>query len=117
MSASAYAPEPGCFDEAFDAEGEARPHYRELLEALEQDLEGLSRRVAERVGAHGLTFGEGEEIAVDPVPRLLTAAEWERLEAGLLQRARALKAQGRAIIDLGVACMMFAIAMQLVVMA
>ncbi len=92
MSVPAYAPEPGCFDEAFEAEGVPRPHYRELLEALEGDLEGLSRRAGERVEAHGLTFGEGEEITVDPVPRLLTASEWERLEAGLLQRARALNA-------------------------
>ena len=29
-------------------------------------------------------------MAVDPVPRLIGGAEWDELEAGLLQRARAL---------------------------
>ena len=35
-------------------------------------------------------FGPGREIAVDPVPRLIEASEWERLKGGLLQRTRAL---------------------------
>lgn len=93
MSLSEYRPEPGCFDEAFGPDGEPRPHYASLLEAVaEQDLGELQRRVETRVAAHDLTFGEGEEIAVDAVPRLLEAEEWERLEAGLRQRARALNA-------------------------
>lgn len=93
MNAPAYAPEDGCFDEAFDPDGEPRAHYVPLLEALAgRDLGELQRRVEARVAAHDLTFGEGEEIAVDAVPRLLTADEWKRLEAGLRQRARALNA-------------------------
>lgn len=93
MSAPAYQPEPDCFDEAFTADGESRPHYAALLEALgERDLGELCERVEAGVAESRLTFGEGEPIAVDPVPRLLTGAEWERLEAGLLQRARALNA-------------------------
>ncbi|MGN6216861.1 MAG: circularly permuted type 2 ATP-grasp protein [Solirubrobacterales bacterium] len=88
-----YRQEPDCFDEAFGRDGEPRPHYAELIEALTgQDLEELRRRVARQVASHGLTFGEGKEIAVDPVPRLIEAAEWERLEAGLRQRTRALNA-------------------------
>ena len=93
MNAPAYPLDPDCYDEAFDSEGRPRPHYAPLLEALEEEgLEGLKRRVEARVESHGLTFGAGEGIAVDPVPRLLGAAEWERLETGLLQRARALNA-------------------------
>ena len=93
MREADYRQEPGCFDEAFDPGGKPRPHYAELLEALaEEDLEELLGRVEARVAANGLTFGEGVEIAVDPVPRLLTAGEWEALEAGLKQRARALNA-------------------------
>jgi uncharacterized circularly permuted ATP-grasp superfamily protein len=93
VSAPPYSPEPGCYDEAFDPEGEPRPHYAALMEGLaERDLEELRGRVEAGVESHGLTFGEGAEIVVDPVPRLLTAAEWERLEAGLLQRVRALNA-------------------------
>ena len=40
----------------------------------------------------GLAFGPGQPIVVDPVPRLLDGAEWEALEAGLVQRAQALNA-------------------------
>ncbi|HWC47766.1 MAG TPA: circularly permuted type 2 ATP-grasp protein [Solirubrobacterales bacterium] len=93
MSPASYALEPDCFDEAFDADGVPRPHYAPLVEALEAgSLKELSQRVERSVSANGLTFGEGEPIAVDPVPRLIEAEEWERLEAGLLQRARALNA-------------------------
>lgn len=93
MSAPAYSPETDCFDEAYDAVGEPRPHYALLLEALDgRDLQELRERVEARVAESGLTFGEGEPITVDPVPRLLTAEEWERLRAGLLQRAQALNA-------------------------
>lgn len=93
MSVPAYSTEPGCFDEAFEPGGEPRPLYAGLLEALgRQDLTGLRERVEARVASHGLTFGDGKPIAVDPVPRLIGAEEWESLEAGLLQRARALNA-------------------------
>lgn len=93
MSAPAYSPEPDCVDEAFDADGRPRPLYAELLEELAgQDLAELRERVEAKVAERGLTFGEGRPIPVDPVPRLIGAEEWERLEAGLLQRARSLNA-------------------------
>ncbi|MGN6275029.1 MAG: circularly permuted type 2 ATP-grasp protein [Solirubrobacterales bacterium] len=92
MNLAQYRQEPDCFDEAFDDQGAPRPHYLEVLEALVEDLAELPERIGARVSASGLTFGDGVEISVDPVPRLLTADEWERLEAGLLQRARALNA-------------------------
>lgn len=93
MNVAAYQLEVDCLDEAFAATGEPRPHYAPLLETLAaRDLGDLRERVEARVADRGLTFGEGEPIAVDPVPRLITAAEWERLQAGLLQRARALNA-------------------------
>ena len=93
MSAPSYSPEPDCADEAYDSAGEPRALYAELLEELgRRDLKELRKRVEGRVAKSGLTFGEGEPIAVDPVPRLIDAAEWERLQAGLLQRAGALNA-------------------------
>jgi uncharacterized circularly permuted ATP-grasp superfamily protein len=93
VSAPSYSPEPDCADEAYDSAGEPRPLYRDLLDELERrDLKELRERVEAAVAKSGLTFGEGEPIAVDPVPRLIDAAEWERLEAGLIQRARALNA-------------------------
>jgi uncharacterized circularly permuted ATP-grasp superfamily protein len=93
VSPSAYPLERDCFDEAFEADGTPRPHYAWLLQALAgQDPAALRERVDRRVAESGLTFGEGVPIAVDPVPRLIEAAEWEALEPGLVQRARALNA-------------------------
>jgi uncharacterized circularly permuted ATP-grasp superfamily protein len=93
VSAPAYTCDPECRDEAYTPEGEPRPLYAELLEELgKQDLKQLRERVEAKVAGSGLTFGEGEPIAVDPVPRLIDAAEWKRLQAGLLQRAGALNA-------------------------
>jgi uncharacterized circularly permuted ATP-grasp superfamily protein len=93
VSAPSYSPEPDCVDEAYDSAGEPRPLYAGLLEELgRRDLKDLRERIEAGVAASGLSFGEGEPIAVDPVPRLIEAAEWERLQAGLLQRARALNA-------------------------
>jgi uncharacterized circularly permuted ATP-grasp superfamily protein len=93
VSAPAYSPDPDCNDEAFEPDGTPRPLYAELLEELgRQDLKELRERIEERVASRDLTFGEGRSIPVDPVPRLIGADEWERLEAGLKQRARALNA-------------------------
>ena len=92
-AAGEYPLEAGNFDEAFAATGAPRRPYEELFGALaQQDLRALRERVRSKVSALGLRFGPEREIAVDPVPRLLEAAEWARLEAGLLQRARALNA-------------------------
>jgi carboxylate-amine ligase len=91
--AGEYPLEAGNFDEAFAATGAPRRPYAELLDALaRQDPSTLRERVRSNVTAAGLRFGPGREIAVDPVPRLIEAGEWERLEPGLLQRARALNA-------------------------
>jgi len=93
VSSPAYSPDPHCFDEAFDPAGTPRPHYADLAAALAgEDLAQLQERVGGRVRESGLTFGPDEPIAVDPVPRLIEAAEWAALEPGLLQRARALNA-------------------------
>ena len=93
MSAPSYSPDPDCADEAYDADGAARPLYRELLEELGgRDLAALQARVEAMVADCGLTFGEDRPVPIDPVPRLIGAEEWEKLEAGLLQRAGALNA-------------------------
>jgi uncharacterized circularly permuted ATP-grasp superfamily protein len=89
--ASGYPLEADCLDEAFDPNGEPRPLYAGLLEELgRRDLKELRERTKAKVAESGLTFGGGEPIAVDPVPRLIEATEWESLQAGLLQRTRAL---------------------------
>src|ERR1700709_1361519 len=81
----------GQLDELFASTGPPRPPYAEVLDALAQhDLAVLRERVLSDSAALGLTFGAGMPVAVDPVPRLIDTAEWTVLEAGLLQRSRAL---------------------------
>jgi uncharacterized circularly permuted ATP-grasp superfamily protein len=91
--AGVYPLDSGHFDEAFAKTGTARPPYATVMDALaRQDLVGLRERVRSNIEEIGLSFGSGEPMTVDPVPRVIDAVEWEALEAGLLQRARALNA-------------------------
>jgi uncharacterized circularly permuted ATP-grasp superfamily protein len=87
---------PTSFDEALDSEGEPREAYAELLPALaELDLGPISERIRRLLADRGVAFrsAEGsEELYFDPVPRLITAPEWELIERGLRQRARAINA-------------------------
>jgi len=107
--AGKYPLDPGRFDEAFFADGTPRAPYAGVLDALARhELVVLRERVQKSAAGLGLEFGPGRPVAVDPVPRLLSATEWEALEPGLLQRARALNAfiadayGGQRIFDAGV---------------
>jgi uncharacterized circularly permuted ATP-grasp superfamily protein len=84
------------FDEAFESQGVPRAHYEDLIADLERvDLPALERAGAADLLSRGVAFqaagGDGR-FRMDPVPRLITAAEWDLLEAGLAQRVRALNA-------------------------
>src|SRR5664280_1998997 len=73
-----------------DATGEPRAAYAAALGVLEtSDLAQLAQAIVARLADRGVSFGT-EPFVVDPVPRLLAGAEWDRLAAGLAQRARAL---------------------------
>ncbi len=89
------------FDEMHDDDGAPRPHYRVFDEWLRSTSEPViqnKRREAEiafhRVGITFSVYGEdaGNErlIPFDMVPRIVPAAEWRMLEAGLRQRVHAL---------------------------
>ena len=89
------------YDEMFAAPGVPRPHYAALHHRLGQlGAEELERRhrAADLMMRHqGITFtvygrDQGVEriIPFDPIPRLVSADEWDRLERGLKQRVRAL---------------------------
>src|SRR4051812_7128119 len=81
------------YDEAFAGPGQPRGHYVDLLAALgDTDLDALEDLVTEHVRTSGVTFGEDAPFVIDPVPRLITSAEWDELETGLAQRVRALDA-------------------------
>jgi uncharacterized circularly permuted ATP-grasp superfamily protein len=89
------------YDEMFDSSEQPRPHYASLYERLiELGPDELERRhkVADlTMRQQGITFtvygrDQGVEriIPFDPIPRLIAAAEWDRIERGLKQRVRAL---------------------------
>jgi uncharacterized circularly permuted ATP-grasp superfamily protein len=91
--AGVYPLDSGHFDEAFAKTDTARPPYVAVIDALARhNLVELRERVRSNIDKIGLSFGPGVPMVVDPVPRVIDAAEWEPLEAGLLQRARALNA-------------------------
>ncbi|MDN6428479.1 MAG: circularly permuted type 2 ATP-grasp protein [Propionibacterium sp.] len=91
------APE-GTFDEMFDA-GAVRPQYRELAEAFvglsEQEVRTRADYLSSTYLDRGVTFAVGgteRPFPLDIVPRILEAQQWRSVEAGLIQRVRALEA-------------------------
>jgi uncharacterized circularly permuted ATP-grasp superfamily protein len=81
------------YDEAYQDDGRPRPHYVELLAALD-DPAAAGAEVTRRLGERGVSFGAAPDgvFALDPVPRVLTEPEWSELQAGIVQRLRALEA-------------------------
>ncbi|MBW3657563.1 MAG: circularly permuted type 2 ATP-grasp protein [Actinobacteria bacterium] len=91
----------GFFDEAFDAGGGVREHYRSLIERLDdippEDLERRERIRDAIFRTQGITFtvyGDGEGVErtfpMDLIPRVIPAEEWDVVEAGVIQRVTAL---------------------------
>ncbi len=91
------------YDEMCSAPGVPRPHWRDLLRALEElggrELEGRHSEVQRLLQADGVTYntyddprGSHRHWLVDPIPLLMTGEEWDGLAAGLAQRSRLLNA-------------------------
>lgn len=89
------------YDEMFEANGQPRSHYaalyRLLLELSPEELERRQQAADISFLNQGITFTvyggeEGTEriFPYDLLPRIITAAEWECLERGLIQRITAL---------------------------
>jgi len=96
-----WVPDRTAYDETFDRAAAPRPHYRPLVTTLESfTLAEIDRRERLQKLAlvdQGITFtvyGEKDGIErifpFDFVPRIIPAKEWERIEAGLVQRVTAL---------------------------
>ncbi|MFZ0089528.1 MAG: circularly permuted type 2 ATP-grasp protein [Solirubrobacteraceae bacterium] len=85
-------PRSRSFDEHRRRDGSPRPVYAITLRALaDADLGQLTGAVARHLAEAEVTFG-GRPFVVDPIPRLISADEWEPVERGLAQRARGLNA-------------------------
>jgi uncharacterized circularly permuted ATP-grasp superfamily protein len=90
-------------NEMFDANGRPHPecarvaHY--LLAMESGRLRELGQQAHDMFAQMGVTFnvygdeaGSEKIFPFDPVPRIISAATWQLLEAGLIQRVRALNA-------------------------
>ncbi|MDQ2639094.1 MAG: circularly permuted type 2 ATP-grasp protein [Pseudomonadota bacterium] len=95
-----YRPE-GVFDELVDGNGEARPAARALcdyLAGLDAGEMRLRRQAIDAaivtMGISFTTYDDGQNIdrawPFDPIPRVMPASEWQRIDAGLRQRLAAL---------------------------
>jgi uncharacterized circularly permuted ATP-grasp superfamily protein/uncharacterized alpha-E superfamily protein len=101
---ASYSAEPGRYDELLDHAGELRPHWRPLVEQITgSDARASARRALDLtrrlIVENGVTYnvyadpqGADRPWALDPIPLVLTSAEWRTIQSGLAQRARLLNA-------------------------
>jgi len=91
----------GFYDEMLAADGQPRPGYRRLYENLNRlgpvELQRRHDLAVQMFRHHGITFavypdeqGTEKVFPFDIIPRVISAATWRRLEAGLKQRLTAL---------------------------
>jgi uncharacterized circularly permuted ATP-grasp superfamily protein len=86
------------FDEMFDAQGNVRGPYKgiyaELAPTDASDLKARAEALGRAFIDQGITFslsGQERPFPLDLVPRVISAAEWSRLERGITQRVKALE--------------------------
>lgn len=96
-----YPLDASSYDEMFEHDGTPRPHYRAIFDQLQrftrEQLERRQQAADLTFFNQGVTFtvygdDEGTEriMPFDLVPRIITSAEWDRVERGLAQRVQAL---------------------------
>jgi uncharacterized circularly permuted ATP-grasp superfamily protein/uncharacterized alpha-E superfamily protein len=87
------------YDELLDSSGGVRAHWRPLIDALASGGADAVRRGVELarrlIVENGVTYnvyadplGRDRPWVLDPLPILLTAAEWREIELGVTQRAQ-----------------------------
>lgn len=98
-----YRSRAGRYDELLADDGRIRAHWLPLIHGLSEDDARTARRATEltrrMIVENGVTYNvyadeQGRDRAwiLDPLPYLLTAQEWQAIEAGVAQRARLLNA-------------------------
>jgi uncharacterized circularly permuted ATP-grasp superfamily protein len=92
---------PKFFDEMHGADGYVRTHYRQfeswqtaqapaIVDAKRAEADLVFRQVGITFAVYGNNAGTERLIPFDIIPRIVPAEEWKRMEAGLVQRVRAL---------------------------
>jgi uncharacterized circularly permuted ATP-grasp superfamily protein len=86
------------FDEMFDGQGNVRGPYKgiyaELAPSDASELAARNDALGRAFIDQGITFslsGQERPFPLDLVPRVISAAEWTRLERGITQRVKALE--------------------------
>jgi len=103
-----YAVHEGRYDELLGAAGEPRPHWEAFLKTLAQrqgpDIGDTLSLMEREIRENGITYnvyadpqGADRPWEVDPLPLLISPAEWDEIEAGIAQRAELLN---RVLTDL-----------------
>jgi uncharacterized circularly permuted ATP-grasp superfamily protein/uncharacterized alpha-E superfamily protein len=101
MSASlrTYTPDLQRYDELLSPDGSIRPHWRTLVDRLEQAGPDTVRRAVELarrlIVENGVTYnvyadpqGRDRLWTLDMLPVIVSAQEWRAIEQGVMQRAR-----------------------------
>ncbi|AXX91016.1 hypothetical protein CKA55_02350 [Arcobacter suis] len=89
------------FDEMFDAQCNVKPHWNEIKNGLDnagiKQLEQKQLEIDWRLEDNGVTYniyndpeGNNRRWNLDPIPMVLTSAEWDEISKGLKQRAKLL---------------------------
>lgn len=98
---SIYARRTGRYDEMLAPGGQLRSHWRPLFETLDastpEQMRARQAFVAERIRENGITYnvyadpqGRDRPWTLDPLPLILSAAEWGHIERAVAQRAELL---------------------------
>ena len=100
---STYPRKSSRFDEMLDGSGELRPEWRTFFDhinaATPEQMRHRLRFVRRRIQENGVTYnvyadpkGADRPWELDPLPLILSAAEWTGISAAVTQRARLLNA-------------------------
>ena len=92
----------GGYDECVQPDGRPRTHWATVLHALDalgaDEFAQRHREARRLLREHGATYNVYDDPQsverlwpLDPVPLLLTSAEWQAIEHGLIQRAELLE--------------------------
>jgi uncharacterized circularly permuted ATP-grasp superfamily protein/uncharacterized alpha-E superfamily protein len=95
----AYLSDTRRYDELLDSSGNVRAHWRPLIDALASEGADAVRHGVELarrlIVENGVTYnvyadpqGRDRPWVLDPLPILITAAEWHEIELGVAQRAQ-----------------------------
>jgi len=96
-----YTPPPDAYDEMCTVDGGVRQHWRYLIDSLaamgpevlgqrQRDTVRMLRSDGATYNIYGTPDGLNRPWELDPVPLLVSSAEWADIEAGLAQRAELL---------------------------